>query len=107
MKNLAVTVLLALLVVLTAASLRRAVAGTVVAGDKPAIMAIGTEPVPPLPPPPKKPASVRLIAIGTEPVPPLPPPPKPSKLVPSNATWLMAIGTEPVPPLPPPPKPSK
>jgi hypothetical protein len=58
MKNLAVAVLLALLVVLTAVSLRRAVAGTVVAADKPALLAIGTDPVPPMPPgPPPKPSN--------------------------------------------------
>jgi hypothetical protein len=114
MKNLAVTVLLALLVVLTAASLRRAVAGTVVTADNPALVAIGTDPVPPLdPPPPPKPSNLkannatRLLAIGTDPVPPLDPPkPKPSNLKASDATWLLAIGTDPVPPLDPPaPKP--
>jgi len=72
MKNLAATVLLALLVVLTCASLRRAVAGTVVTADKPALLAIGTAPVPPMPP--TKPSDAgRLMAIGTAPVPPMPP----------------------------------
>ena len=78
MKKLALTVLLALLVALTAVSLRRAVAGTVATGDNPVLLAIGTDPVPPLPPP------------------------KPKNPKPSSAAWLLAIGTDPVPPLPPP-----
>ncbi len=85
MKNLILTFLLALLVVLTAISVRRMVAGTATAaGQSPTLVAIGTDPVP-LPPPHK------LVAIGTDPV-PLPPPHK-----------LVAIGTDPVP-LPPPHK---
>ena len=86
MKNLALTFLLALLIVVTAISVRRMVAGTPTApGDGPKLVAIGTDPVP-LPPPGK------LAAIGTDPV-PLPPPGK----------KLVAIGTDPVP-LPPPGK---
>jgi len=61
MKNLALTLLLALLVVLTAVSVRRAVAGNATSAGSPALVAIGTDPVPPLLPPP-----------------PPPPPPKPS-----------------------------
>ena len=87
MKNLVVTFVLALLVVVTAISVRRMVTGAATAaGQGPAVMAIGTDPVP-LPYPPK-----RLAAIGTDPV-PLPYPPK----------RLAAIGTDPVP-LPYPPK---
>jgi hypothetical protein len=83
MKNLILTFLLALLVVLTAISVRRMVAGTATAaGQSPTLVAIGTDPVP-LPP-------HKLAAIGTDPVPL--PPHKPNKLV--------AIGTDPVP-LPP------
>jgi len=115
MKNLALTVLLALLVVLTAVSLRRAVSGTVAAADNPGLLAIGTDPVPPmLPGPPPKPSNLKpsnaswSLAIGTDPVPPMPPgpPPKPSNLKPGDAAWLLAIGTDPVPPMPPGP-PSK
>jgi hypothetical protein len=40
------------------------VAGTTSAGQKPTLVAIGPEPVPPLPP---------KVTIGPEPVPPLPP----------------------------------
>jgi len=108
MKKLALSVLLALLVALTAVSLRRAVAGTVATGDNPVLLAIGTDPVPPLPPgPPPKPKNLKpsnatwSLAIGTDPVPPLPPP-KPKNPKPSSAAWLLAIGTDPVPPLPPP-----
>jgi hypothetical protein len=65
MKNLVLTFVLALLVVLTCVSVRRMVAGTTnLAGQKPMLLAIGPEPVPPLPP---------KVAIGPEPVPPLPP----------------------------------
>ena len=56
MKNLIVTLLLALLVVLTAVSVRRTVAGNATTVGSPALMAIGTEPVP-LPPPPPKPSN--------------------------------------------------
>ena len=53
MKNLVLTFLLALLVVLTCVSIRRMVGGTsTFAGQKPALVAIGGAPVPPLPPPP-------------------------------------------------------
>jgi hypothetical protein len=54
MKNLVLTFLLALLVVVTAISLRRIVSGNqTVAGQKPTLVAIGGEPVPyPQPPPP-------------------------------------------------------
>jgi hypothetical protein len=55
MKNLVVTLLLALLVVLTAVSVRRMVAGTSPSAGSPTLVAIGTDPVPPLPPPPPKP----------------------------------------------------
>jgi hypothetical protein len=59
MKNLVLTFLLALLVVVTAISVRRMVTGTAsVAGKTPTLMAIGTDPVPPTPPKPTtKPAS--------------------------------------------------
>jgi len=53
MKNLVLTFLLALLVVLTCVSIRQMVCGTS-AGQKPALVAIGGDPVPPLPPPPSK-----------------------------------------------------
>jgi len=103
MKNLALTFLLALLVVVTAISVRRMVAGTSTApGDVLSLVAIGTDPVP-LPPPGK------LAAIGTDPV-PLPPPHKlatigtdPVPLPPPHK--LVAIGTDPVP-LPYPKKPA-
>jgi hypothetical protein len=53
MKNLVLTFLLALLVVLTSVSIRRMVAGTpTFAGQKPALVAIGVEPVPTWPGPP-------------------------------------------------------
>jgi hypothetical protein len=58
MKNLVVTLLLALLVVLTAVSVRRMVAGNTTLAGSPALVAIGTDPLPPLvppPPPPQKP----------------------------------------------------
>jgi hypothetical protein len=56
MKNLVLTFLLALLVVLTCVSIRRMVGGTpTFAGQKPTLVAIGPEPVPPFPPPPPKP----------------------------------------------------
>ena len=59
MKNLVLTFLLALLVVLTAISVRRMVAGTATAaGHKPALVAIGVDPVP-LPPPPKPQPAVK------------------------------------------------
>ena len=87
MRNFTLTFLLALLVVLTAISVRRMVAGSSRApGDGPTLVAIGTDPVPW--PPPKK-----LAAIGTDPV-PWPPPKK-----------LAMIGTDPVP-LPYPKKPA-
>ena len=58
MKNLVVTLLLALLVVLTAVSVRRMVAGSATSAGSPALVAIGTAPVPPLlPPPPPKPSN--------------------------------------------------
>ena len=80
MKNLILTFCLAVLVVVTAISVRRMVAGTATdAGQSLTLVAIGTDPVP-LPP-------HKLVAIGTDPV-PLPP------------HKLMAIGTDPVP-LPP------
>jgi hypothetical protein len=54
-----------LLVVLTCVSIRRMVAGTTTsAGQKSTLVAIGPEPVPPMPP---------RVAIGPEPVPPMPP----------------------------------
>jgi hypothetical protein len=52
MKNLVLTFLLALLVVLTCVSIRRMVSGNPsFAGQKPALVAIGVSPVPPLPKP--------------------------------------------------------
>jgi hypothetical protein len=86
MKNLVLTFLLALLVVATAMSLRRTVAGTAPSGGQGStLIAIGTGPVPypppqsigtgPVPYPPKH-------SIGTGPV-PYPPP--------------QSIGTGPVP----------
>jgi hypothetical protein len=58
MKNLVVTLLLALLVVLTAVSVRRMVAGNATSTGSPALVAIGADPVPPLlPPPPPKPSN--------------------------------------------------
>jgi len=96
MKNLVLTILLALLVVATAISLRRLIAGNAtVAAQSPTLVAIGTEPVPPTPTPPPS-QKPKLVAIGTEPVPPTPTPPK-------LRTTLVAIGTEPVPPTPTPP----
>ena len=82
MKNLVLTFLLAFLVVVTVISVRRMVAGSAaVTGQGPILMAIGTDPVPPFPPPGvvggnatetgRKPA---VVAIGTDPVPPFPPP---------------------------------
>jgi hypothetical protein len=51
MKNLVLTLLLALLVVVTAISVRRAVAGNATStGQTPTLLATGTSPVPPLPP---------------------------------------------------------
>jgi hypothetical protein len=51
MKNLVLTFLLALLVVVAAISIRRMVAGTgTVAGQSPPVVAIGVDPVPPWPP---------------------------------------------------------
>jgi hypothetical protein len=65
MKNLVLTFLLALLVVAAAISVRRVVAGNATtAGQRPALLAIGSGPVPPWPPP---------VAIGSGPVPPWPP----------------------------------
>jgi len=56
MKNLVLTLLLALLVVLTAISVRRIVAGTATAaGQTPTLVAIGGDPVPPTPPPKPQP----------------------------------------------------
>jgi hypothetical protein len=58
MKNLVLTFLLALLVVLTCVSIRRMVGGTpTFAGQKPTLLAIGVEPVPPFPPPAPKPTT--------------------------------------------------
>ncbi|MGD0010669.1 MAG: hypothetical protein ABSE93_19260 [Terriglobia bacterium] len=54
MKNLVLTFLLALLVVLTCVSIRRMLGGnSTFAGQNSALVAIGTSPVPPPPPPPK------------------------------------------------------
>jgi hypothetical protein len=65
MKNLVLTFVLALLVVLTCVNIRRMVAGTATsAGQKPTVVAIGPEPYPPLP---------AGLTIGPEPYPPLPP----------------------------------
>jgi len=55
MKNIVLTFLLALLVVLTAISVRRFVAGTLTAAPAPGGIAIGTSPVP-WPPPEPTPA---------------------------------------------------
>jgi len=56
MKNLLLMFLLALLVIATASSLWRMFAETAtIDGDSPALMAIGTDPVPPFPPPPPPP----------------------------------------------------
>jgi hypothetical protein len=55
MKNLVLTFLLALLVVLTALSARRMVAGGSCAAGSPSLVAIGGDPVPPLTPPPTPP----------------------------------------------------
>jgi len=53
MKNLVLTFLLAVLVVLTCVTIRRMVSGTPsFAGQKPALLAIGGDPVPPTPPKP-------------------------------------------------------
>jgi hypothetical protein len=61
MKNLVLTFLLALLVVVTAISLRRMVDGTAtIDGVRPPLVAIGTDPVPPFPPfppPPPRPTN--------------------------------------------------
>jgi hypothetical protein len=58
MKNLVLAFLLALLVVLTAISVRRVVAGTATtAAESLTLVAIGTGPPPPLPPPPSKPSN--------------------------------------------------
>jgi hypothetical protein len=63
MKNLVLTFLLALLVVLTCVSIRRMVGGTPTsAGQKPVLVAIGTDPFPPLPPPPPKPSGPSKVA---------------------------------------------
>ena len=56
MKNSVVTLLLALLVVLTAVSVRRMVAGNATCAGSATLVAIGTDPVPPVPPPAPKPA---------------------------------------------------
>jgi len=92
MKNLTLTFLLALLVVLTCFSVRRIVGGVPsFAGQKPMLVAIGPEPVPPPP---------HSVAIGPEPVPPPPHSvaigPEPVPPPPHSA----AIGPEPVPPPP-------
>ena len=51
MKNLILTFLVALLVVWTAISVRRIVAGNLPStGQRPTLVAIGVEPVPPFPP---------------------------------------------------------
>lgn len=55
MRNLVLTFLLALLVVLTAISARRMVAGSSNAAGSPTLVAIGGDPVPPMDPPPKPP----------------------------------------------------
>ena len=102
MKNLVVTLLLAMLVVLTAVSVRRMVAGNATYAGTPTLVAIGTDPVPPVPP--GKPSG-KTLAIGTDPVPPVPPgkPSGPKEV----GLMLLAIGTDPVPPVPPPaPKPA-
>jgi len=57
MKNLVLTFLLALLVVLTAISVRRMVAGNATAAGSPTLVAIGTDPVPPTPPPQPQPTT--------------------------------------------------
>lgn len=58
MKNLVLTFLLAVLIVLTAISVRRMVGGSATATvQSPTLVAIGTDPVPPLPPPPPKPTN--------------------------------------------------
>ena len=49
MKNLVVTLMLALLVVLTAVSVRRMVTGNATYAGTPTLVAIGTDPVPPVP----------------------------------------------------------
>jgi hypothetical protein len=56
MKNLVLTLLLALLVVLTAVSVRQMVAGNATTAQSPTLVAIGSSPVPLPPPPPKPPA---------------------------------------------------
>jgi hypothetical protein len=63
MKNIIFTFLLALLVVVTAISVRRMVAGTgTAAAQSPTLLAIGTDPVP-------FPPGSKLVGIGTDPVP--------------------------------------
>jgi len=59
MKNLVLTFLLALLVVLTAISVRRVIAGTAPAAPASGLIAIGTSPVPwpPPEPTPQKPSN--------------------------------------------------
>jgi len=108
MKNFVLTVLLAVLVVLTATSVRHVVAGPSVSAGTPVLLAIGTDPVPPVPPgkPPKPTVTFKTMAIGTDPVPPVPPgKPKPTGTKSENSLTLLAIGTDPVPPVPPKPKP--
>jgi len=57
MKNLVLTILLALLAIATVISVRRMIAGTALfAAKDPTLVAIGTDPVP-LPPSPPKPNS--------------------------------------------------
>ena len=58
MKNLVLMFLLAVLVIATASSLWRMFAETAAMNaESPALMAIGTDPVPPFPPPPPPPKS--------------------------------------------------
>jgi hypothetical protein len=83
MKNLVLTLFLALLVVLTCVSIGRMVAGNATVAGQPTLVAIGTSPVPTAPPP-------TSLNIGTSPVPTAPPP------------TSLNIGTSPVPTAPPP-----
>ena len=55
MKNLVLMFLLALLVIATASSLWRMFAATATIDGVRPLVAIGTDPVPPFPPPPSKP----------------------------------------------------
>jgi len=86
MRNLTLTFLLALLVVITAMSVQRMVAGSAtVAGESPILVAIGTDPVP-----------LGGPKIGTDPV-PLGGPKIGTDPVPLGGPKRMAIGTDPVP----------